>query len=135
MTEADWSKSSQRYRPPAGRTVAGLRSGPKVRTVRPAPTPPLSERRNHGTPRGKRPRLRGRLRPVPHAAGPDDARILSVYDHRPVCLDCKREEERRADFEDRSREMIAGCIGETGKPYGDPAGFCFHHFCPFRCGR
>jgi len=29
--------------------------------------------------------------------------------------------------------MIAGCIGESGKPYGDPAGFCFHHFCPFRC--
>jgi hypothetical protein len=67
--------------------------------------------------------------------GRDDARILSVYDHRPVCLDCKREEERRTDYEDRSRAMIAGCIGETGKPYGDPAGFCFHHFCPFRCGR
>ncbi len=65
----------------------------------------------------------------------NDARILSVYDHRPVCLDCKREEERRTDYEDRSRQMIAGCIGETGKPYGDPAGFCFHHFCPFRCGR
>jgi hypothetical protein len=65
--------------------------------------------------------------------GRADARILSVYDHRPVCLDCKREEERRPDYEDRSRAMIAGCIGETGKPYGDPAGFCFHHFCPFRC--
>ena len=65
--------------------------------------------------------------------GGNDARILSVYDHRPVCLDCKREEERRPDYEDRSRAMIAGCIGEPGKPYGDPAGFCFHHFCPFRC--
>jgi hypothetical protein len=29
--------------------------------------------------------------------------------------------------------MIASCIGTTGKPYGDPAGYCFHHFCPFTC--
>jgi hypothetical protein len=65
--------------------------------------------------------------------GRADGRVLSVYDHRPVCLECKREEERRPDYEDRTRAMIAGCIGETGRPYGDPAGFCFHHFCPFRC--
>jgi len=29
--------------------------------------------------------------------------------------------------------MIADCIAETGKPYGDTAGYCFHHFLPFRC--
>jgi hypothetical protein len=67
--------------------------------------------------------------------GPKEDRVLSVYDHRPVCLDCKHEEERRADYEDSSRRMIAECIEQTGKPYGDPAGFCFHHFCPFRCNR
>lgn len=67
--------------------------------------------------------------------GLTDGRVMSIYDHRPVCLECKREEERRSDYEDRSRAMIADCIGETGRPYGDPAGFCFHHFCPFRCSR
>jgi hypothetical protein len=29
--------------------------------------------------------------------------------------------------------MMAECITETGKPYGDPASYCFHHFCPFKC--
>jgi hypothetical protein len=29
--------------------------------------------------------------------------------------------------------MIAECIAATGKPYGDTAGFCFHHFLPFTC--
>jgi hypothetical protein len=29
--------------------------------------------------------------------------------------------------------MMAECIDETGRPYGDPASYCFHHFCPFKC--
>jgi hypothetical protein len=28
---------------------------------------------------------------------------------------------------------MAECISETGKPYGDPASYCFHHFCPYKC--
>jgi hypothetical protein len=28
---------------------------------------------------------------------------------------------------------MARCIEQTNKPYGDPAGYCFHHFCPFKC--
>jgi len=60
-------------------------------------------------------------------------RILSVYDHQPICMECKKEEEKREDYEDTSRQMISGCIEETNKPYGDPASFCFHHFCPFKC--
>jgi hypothetical protein len=64
---------------------------------------------------------------------PKDRRVLSVFDHQPVCLSCKLAEETRADYPDRSKQMIADCIGATGKPYGDPAGYCFHHFLPFRC--
>jgi hypothetical protein len=48
-------------------------------------------------------------------------------------MECKKEEEKREDYEDTSRQMISGCIEETNKPYGDPASFCFHHFCPFKC--
>jgi hypothetical protein len=62
-----------------------------------------------------------------------DRRILSVYDHQPICSDCKKEEEKRPDYEDASRQMMAECISETGKPYGDPASYCFHHFCPYKC--
>jgi hypothetical protein len=65
--------------------------------------------------------------------GPKDPRILSVFDHEPICASCKRVEEKRPDYADRSKQMIAGCIAETGRPYGEPAGYCFHHFCPFTC--
>ena len=60
-------------------------------------------------------------------------RILSVYNHQPICMACKIEEEKRPDYEDTSRLMIAECMEATGKPYGDPASYCFHHFCPFKC--
>jgi hypothetical protein len=62
-----------------------------------------------------------------------DRRILSVIDHQPICVSCKNEEEKRPDYEDASRHMMAQCMRETDKPYGDPAGYCFHHFCPFKC--
>jgi hypothetical protein len=48
-------------------------------------------------------------------------------------MDCKREEEKRPDYEDMSKQMIAHCMETTDKPYGDPASYCFHHFCPFKC--
>ena len=60
-------------------------------------------------------------------------RILSVYDHQPICMACKSEEEKRPDYDDTSKQMIAQCMEETNKPYGDPASYCFHHFCPFKC--
>jgi hypothetical protein len=50
-----------------------------------------------------------------------DRRILSVIDHQPICVDCKKEEQTRPDHEDASRQMMAQCIAETSKPYGDPA--------------
>jgi len=62
-----------------------------------------------------------------------DRRLLSVYDHEPICMDCKNDEEKRADYEDMSKQMIAACMETTNKPYGDPASYCFHHFCPFKC--
>lgn len=60
-------------------------------------------------------------------------RILSVVDHQPICIDCKKQEEKKPDYEDTSRQMIAECMQQTGKPYGDTASYCFHHFVPFKC--
>ena len=62
-----------------------------------------------------------------------DRRLLSVYDHEPICMDCKKEEEKQPDYEDMTKQMIAACMETTDKPYGDPASYCFHHFCPFKC--
>lgn len=63
----------------------------------------------------------------------NDQRILSVYTHEPICMNCKREEEKNADYSDQSKAMMSQCLKDTGKPYGDPEGYCFHHFCPYKC--
>ncbi len=63
----------------------------------------------------------------------NDKRILSVYDHNPICLACKAEEEQRQDYETVSRNAIGSCMAETEVLYGDPQGYCFHHFYPFTC--
>ncbi|MGD8993568.1 MAG: hypothetical protein PVI00_19075 [Desulfobacterales bacterium] len=62
-----------------------------------------------------------------------ERRILSVVDHQPICLACKKEEEKKPDYENASRKMMAECMEQTGRPYGDTASFCFHHFIPFKC--
>jgi len=62
-----------------------------------------------------------------------DRRILSVYDHQPICLECKDAEEKKADFEDMTKQMIASCLETTNRPYGNPTSYCFHHFCPYKC--
>ncbi len=62
-----------------------------------------------------------------------DKRLLSVYTHEPICMDCKNSEEKRPEYENWSKQMIAACMEKTDKPYGDPASYCFHHFCPFTC--
>lgn len=64
---------------------------------------------------------------------PDDERILSVYDHEAICMDCKKEEEGRSDYEDVSKQMIGQCLIETELAYSDPGGYCFHHFYPYKC--
>ena len=62
-----------------------------------------------------------------------EQRILSVYTHAPICMRCKQQEEKRSDYADVSKQMIARCLVETDRPYGSPGGYCFHHFCPFKC--
>lgn len=62
-----------------------------------------------------------------------DLRILSVYDHTPICMSCKKEEESRQDYETVSKRMIGSCLAETELLYSDPGGYCFYHFYPFRC--
>ena len=60
-------------------------------------------------------------------------RILSVYDHLAICAACKKAEENRTDYADVSREMIGQCLIDTEAMYGDPGGYCYHHFYPYRC--
>jgi len=47
------------------------------------------------------------------ALSKEDKRILSVYDHEPICLPCKKEEEARPDYETAARNMISACMAET----------------------
>ena len=64
---------------------------------------------------------------------PVDERILSVYDNAAICLDCKREEEARPDYEAKAKDMIGQCIVDVERRLGDPGGFCYHHFYPYKC--
>ena len=63
----------------------------------------------------------------------EDKRILSVIDHQPICMICKEEEIKRPDYEEISRNMIGSCMAETEQMYGDPGGYCFYHFYPYKC--
>ena len=65
--------------------------------------------------------------------GQSDQRMLSVYDHQPICLDCKKNEEKRPDYEEASKNMIGQCMADTELLYSDPGGYCFYHFYPFKC--
>ncbi len=64
---------------------------------------------------------------------PNQDRILSVYSHQPICLVCKRAEEKKKDYENTAKAMISECLMTEGKPYGDPKSYCFFHFCPYKC--
>lgn len=63
----------------------------------------------------------------------EDPRILSVYDHQPICLECKKDEEERPDYQEASRQMIGRCMVDIELTMKDPGGYCFHHFYPYRC--
>ena len=65
--------------------------------------------------------------------GSDEDRILSVYNHNPICLSCKKGEEKKPDYETVSRNMIGNCMAETELMYSDPGGYCYFHFYPFKC--
>jgi hypothetical protein len=62
-----------------------------------------------------------------------DKRILSVFDHQPICLACKQNEEKRPDYAQVSQHMIETCMMETEVMWGDPGGYCYFHFYPFTC--
>lgn len=64
---------------------------------------------------------------------PEDQRILSVYDHKAICMDCKHEEEKRPDYKKKSTSVIGQCMIETEVLYGDPKNYCYHHFYPYTC--
>jgi hypothetical protein len=64
---------------------------------------------------------------------PTDPRILSVYDHEAICAACKDEEEKRHDYEEVSKRTIGQCLIDTEMQWGDPQGYCYHHFYPFTC--
>ena len=63
----------------------------------------------------------------------DEQRILSVYDHKTICMNCKKKEEERTDYEKVSKEMINQCLVDTEQQWADPENFCFYHFYPFTC--
>ena len=64
---------------------------------------------------------------------PQDQRILSMYDHKPICMDCKKVEEKKADYEEVAKQMIGQCMIDTELAYSDPSGYCYHHFYPYTC--
>ena len=64
---------------------------------------------------------------------PTDPRILSVYDHEAICTACKDDEEKRDDYEKVSKQTIGQCLIDTEMQWGDPQGYCYHHFYPFTC--
>jgi hypothetical protein len=50
--------------------------------------------------------------------GSDDQRILSVYDHQAICMQCKKDEEQRPDYEAVSKQMIGQCLIDTEMKWG-----------------
>jgi len=56
-----------------------------------------------------------------------------VIDHEAICMACKREEEKRDDYEEISKQTIGQCLIDTEMQWGDPQGYCYHHFYPYTC--
>jgi len=65
--------------------------------------------------------------------GPKNQRIFSVYDHEPICMECKRQEEQQADYEEVSKRVIGECMADVELKYSDPEGYCYKHFYPHKC--
>jgi hypothetical protein len=67
------------------------------------------------------------------ALTPKDLRILSVYDHQPICMACKKKEEERPDYAQVSKEMLGQCIADVDQQWTDPESYCYYHFYPYKC--
>lgn len=65
---------------------------------------------------------------------PADPRILSVYDHKAICMACKELEVARPDYQKVSMQVAAHCLIHSESGEADPHGYCYHHFYPYRCG-
>ncbi len=63
----------------------------------------------------------------------EDERILSVYDHEPICMKCKGEEEKRPDYAEVSKQMVGQCMIDSELALSDPGGYCYHHFYAYKC--
>jgi len=61
-----------------------------------------------------------------------EPRILSVYDHRAICMPCKRIEEKQADYQEVSMQTAELCLIHSESGEGDPRGYCYHHFYPYQ---
>ncbi len=72
------------------------------------------------------PRCGGKLEANAH-------RILSIYNHEPICMACKEKEEQRPDYEELSKNLIEQWLSDAEVHYGDLAGYFYHHFNPFKC--
>lgn len=64
---------------------------------------------------------------------PSDLRILSVYDHRAICMACKKLEEAQPDYQEVSMQVAEECLIHSESGAGDPRGYCYHHFYPYSC--
>ncbi len=64
---------------------------------------------------------------------PQDPRILSAYDHEAICMDCKKNEEERPDYEEASKKIIETCMADLELQQSDPGGYCYSHFYPYTC--
>ena len=67
------------------------------------------------------------------ALKPADERILSCYDHEAICMECKKEEEKRPDYEKVSQKMIEQCSIDLEMKQSDPGAYCYCHFYPYKC--
>ena len=57
--------------------------------------------------------------------GPGDERILSVYDHEPICWRLQAAGKDRPDYKETSEAMIGQCMADSELHYGEPARFAF----------
>jgi hypothetical protein len=63
---------------------------------------------------------------------PGDQRILSVYDHQAICMECKNKEVHASNYQQFSKSMIKQCMLNTELTMADPGDYCYHHFYPYR---
>ncbi len=64
---------------------------------------------------------------------PGDERILSVYDHEAICMECKEKEMNASNYKGFSKKLIGNCMLESELSMVEPGDYCYHHFYPYKC--